>query len=135
MTVAPLTITPTGWVGAAMVGLRNAMDPQAMSGAASRAEVAQMHQLEAMQAARKMALLRRIEETEVAKNSGATSTSSMLAGDFGGDQAAASRQVRTAQNLKVATQTESALAGGEISFEKASVMPARWPACPSTSTS
>jgi hypothetical protein len=77
---------------------------------------------EAQIAGIKMGLIRRVDEAGVAKKSGSTSTSSMLSNGFGGDQSSSSRQVRTAQNLKVATLTEKALEAGEITFEKAEVI-------------
>lgn len=122
MTAAPVATTRNGWVGVAEAALRNADDPRSMAGEAARAELLDLNRLEAMQAARKMALLRRVDETEVAKNAGATSTGSLISADFGGDQAACSRQVRAAKNLKVATLTEKALEAGEITFEKAEVI-------------
>jgi hypothetical protein len=78
--------------------------------------------IEAQAAARRLKLIRIVDDAELAKKSGETSTSSMLSNGFGGDQSSSSRQVRTAQNLKVATLTEKALEAGEITFEKAEVI-------------
>jgi hypothetical protein len=95
-------------------------------GAVDKATALDLHakigRWEAQMAGIKLGLIRIIDEGEVAKESGQTSTSSLLSNNCGGDQAASSRQVRTAQNLKVATLTEKALEAGEISFEKAEVI-------------
>ena len=77
---------------------------------------------EAQMAGIKMGLIRLVDEAGDAKRSGETSTSSMLSNRFGGDQSSSARQVRTAQNLKVATLTEKVLEAGEITFEKAEVI-------------
>ncbi len=79
-------------------------------------------QVEAQVAARKMALIRVVDQADVAGSSGSTSTSDLLSGDFGGDRASASRQVRAAKHLKVATLTEKALEAGQITFDKAEVI-------------
>jgi hypothetical protein len=84
--------------------------------------IAEWSRVEAQAAARRLKLIRIVDDAELATKSGSTSTSSMLSNDFGGDQASVSRQVRTAQNLKVATLTEKALEAGEITFDKAEVI-------------
>jgi hypothetical protein len=123
MTVAPLPTTPeVAWLDAAEAALDNSDDPMCEPVDFSRDVVTRINRLEARLAARKLARIRRIDEAEVARRSGSTSTSSMLANDSGGDQASCSRQVRTAQNLKVATLTERALEAGEITFEEAEVI-------------
>jgi hypothetical protein len=77
---------------------------------------------EAQLAGIKLGLIRIVDQAGVAKRSGATSTSSMISEGFSGDPASSSRQVRAAQNMKVATLTEKALEAGEITFEKAEVI-------------
>ena len=84
--------------------------------------ITEWSKIEAQVAARRLKLIRIVDDSELAKKSGQTSTSSMLSNGFGGDQSSSSRQVRTAQNLKVATLTEKALEVGEITFEKAEVI-------------
>ena len=85
---------------------------------------ARIGRLESVMAARKLNHIRNIDAAELARRSGATSTSSLISNDFGGDQASCSRQVRAAKNLRVATLTEKALQAGEITFEKAEVIDA-----------
>lgn len=112
----------TGWVEVAVAALDRAVDPESISGSAARAELADISRLEARQAARKMALLRRIEASTLPRDAGATSTAALISHDFGGDQATCSRQVRAAKNLTIATLTEKALKAGQISFEKADII-------------
>ncbi|MFL6088709.1 MAG: DUF222 domain-containing protein, partial [Aeromicrobium sp.] len=122
MTVAPLPAPPElACIDRVRASLGTAVDGS-MSGQDARQAVAEWARIEAQIAARKMALIRIMQESELAKHSGATSTGSLISGDFGGDQATCSRQVRTAQNLKVATLTEKALEAGEITFDKAEVI-------------
>jgi hypothetical protein len=125
LTAAPFTDTaPTGvaWLDAAEAAFDLPDDITDEPVALSRDVVARMNRLEARFAARKLARIRRIDDANLAKESGSTSTSSMISSDFGGDQASASRQVNTAKNLKVATLTEKALEAGLITFEKAEVI-------------
>jgi hypothetical protein len=93
-----------------------------MPAQAARAERIRVARLMARLAARDAALIRRIDQAELAKAAGATSTGALLAGDFGGDRAGAGRLVHTAKNLEVASLTEKALAAGQISFDKAEVV-------------
>ncbi len=88
MTVAqfPTAAEPV-WLDAAEAALAGAVSPEEMSAQACRAEIARMERFDARKAARKMALLRRVDEAELATRSGSTSTSDMLSGDFGGDRA------------------------------------------------
>ena len=125
MTAAPFTETPpsgVAWLDAAEAALDLPDDITDEPVDLSRDVVARMNRLEARFAARKLARIRRIDDANLAKESGSTSTSSMISSDFGGDQASASRQVNTAKNLKVATLTEKALEAGQITFEKAEVI-------------
>ncbi len=84
--------------------------------------VAEISRFESQVAARKLAYIRAIDDTDLATNTGATSTSTLISGDFGGDRAGASKQVRAARNLAKATLTDKALAAGEISADKAAVV-------------
>lgn len=122
MTVAPLPATQLAWLDALEAALDFPDDVEHESSRLSREVVARISRVEARLAARKLQRIRRIDEAEVARSAGATSTGALISGDFGGDQAGCSRQVRAAQNLKVATLTEKALEAGEISFEKAAVI-------------
>ncbi|MDQ2637960.1 MAG: 13E12 repeat family protein, partial [Actinomycetota bacterium] len=122
MTVASLPTTPElAWLDAVEAGM-DIPDPDHVRPELAQKALARIARHKAKLAAREMRLLRIVDDAELAKKSGSTSTSSMLASDFGGDQAACSRQVRTAQNLKVATLTERALAAGQVSFDKAGVI-------------
>ncbi|HKY58386.1 MAG TPA: hypothetical protein VJL80_10135, partial [Aeromicrobium sp.] len=119
MTVAPLPTAPqVAWLDAAEAALAMLDDPR-VPAEVSRQVVARIARLESVLAARKLNHIRNIDAAELARRSGATSTSSLISNDFGGDQASCSRQVRAAQNLRVATLTEKALQAGEITFEKA----------------
>jgi hypothetical protein len=123
MTVAPLPTSPIPvWLANARASMDAPFDPTSFAPDVARSIVAEMSKLEAQWAARKLSLIRVIDEAEVAKSTGATSTGALLYGDFGGDQATSTRQVRTAQNLRVATMAEKALEAGDITFEKAEVV-------------
>lgn len=123
MNVAPFpTVAPElACVAGVRAALASGVDP-AVSAEDARRAVAEWARVESQIAARKMALLRRIDDSTVVRDAGATSTGSLISADFGGDQTSAARQVRTAKNLKVATLTEQALEAGEITFEKAEVI-------------
>ncbi len=122
MTVAPLPTTPhLAWLDAAEAALTLA-DDAAVPAEVSRAAVQRIARLEASLAARKLAHIRNLDASDLPKQAGATSTSSLLSRDYGGDQATCARQVRTAQNLRSASLTEKALADGLITFEKAAVI-------------
>jgi hypothetical protein len=123
MTVAPLPSTPMpAWLTGAKAALDVPCDPTTFTLGDARAIVAEMSKVESQWAARKLAFIRAIDDAGVAKNTGATSTGSLISGDFGGDTAGASRQVRTARNLAKATLTDKALSAGEISADKAAVV-------------
>ena len=122
MTVSPLGTAPElACAGRVRAALQAPVDTDVPPDVARRA-LREWAQAEAQIAARKMALIRVVDHADVARSSGSTSTSDLLSGDFGGDRASASRQVRAARNLKVATLTEKALEAGEITFEKAEVI-------------
>ena len=93
MTVAPLPTTPSlAWLDAAEAALLLPDDPSMTSPAESRAVITRIARVEAQLAARKLQHIRVIDEADVATAGGATSTGSLLAGDFGGDRAGAARQ-------------------------------------------
>jgi len=75
--------------------------------------------VEARVRAHSAAVIRVIEESGLAKRSGASSTGALLAGSFGGDRAAGERLVRTGQLLAQAGRVEQALADGHVSERQA----------------
>jgi len=119
------------WLTSAQAAMSSPYDP-AVSAEQARVIVAEIGRLEAQLASRKSMFIRIVDTAELAKHTGATSTSTLISGDFGGDRAGASRQVRTARNLAKATLTDKALAAGEISPEKAAVVAAAVAALPET---
>jgi hypothetical protein len=124
MTVAPLLSTPMpAWLTSAQAAMSSPYDPT-VTPEQARVIVAEIGRLEAQLASRKSMFIRIVDTAELAKNTGATSTGSLISGDFGGDRAGASRQVRTARNLAKATLTDKALSAGDISVEKAAVIAA-----------
>lgn len=62
---------------------------------------------------------RALDESGLAKRSGASSTGALLAGEFGGDRAAGDRSVRTGQALAGARRVEQAMADGEVTERQA----------------
>ena len=123
MTVAPLLTTPMpAWLTSARAAMSVPCDPAAFTPGQARAIVAEMGRFESQWAARKLAFIRAIDASDLPKNTGATSTGSLISGDFGGDTAGASRQVRNARNLSKATLIEKALAAGDITQEKAAAI-------------
>jgi hypothetical protein len=123
MTVAPLPTTPMpAWLTSAKAAMNTPCDPSASSPEQARMIVAEMARFESQWAARKLAYIRAIDTTDLAQSTGATSTSMLISGDFGGDRAGASRQVHAARNLAKATLTDQALAAGELSADKAAVV-------------
>ena len=123
MTVAPLPTTPPlAWLDAAEAALDRAGDPSVLSAQEARAQSARISRLMARLTSRNFALIRVVDASDLPKDSGATSTSTLIAGDFGGDRAGAARQVHVARNLAKATLTDKALSAGEISADKAAVV-------------
>ena len=107
MTVAPLPTTPLpAWLTNAQAAMNTPFDANSVSPGQARAVVAEIGRLEARLAARKLAYIRALDQAEVANSAGATSTSTLISGDFGGDRAGAARQVHTARNLAQATLAE-----------------------------
>lgn len=123
MTVAPdLEAPELALVERVRGALAEPLDISSIDPKDAQLAISEWSKVEAQASARRLKLIRIVDDAELAKKSGSTSTSSMLSNDFGGDQASSSRQVRTAQNLKGATLTEKALEAGEITFEKAEVI-------------
>ena len=71
-----------------------------------------------------MAVSRALDETGLAKASGASSTGAMLAGSFGGDRRAADGLINQAKQLDRAPATGDALARGEIGPAQAAIIAA-----------
>ena len=93
MTAAPFTDTAPelACVGRVRAALQMSVDTDVRPEVARQA-LREWAQVEARVAARKMALIRVVEQADVAHSSGSTSTSDLLSGDFGGDRANCSRQ-------------------------------------------
>jgi len=70
-------------------------------------------------AAHQSAGTRVLDESGLARRSGASSTGALLAGSFGGDRAAGERLVRTGRLLAEAGRVEQALADGQVSERQA----------------
>jgi len=110
------------WPAAMDAAMACGFDPASVPPRAARALISQIARWEAQMASYKAGLIRVIDDAGVAEETGATSTSTLISGDFGGDRAGASRQVHTARNLAKATLTDKALAAGELSADKAAVV-------------
>jgi len=70
-------------------------------------------------AAHQAAATRVLDESGLAKRSGASSTGALLAGEFGGDRAAGDRMVRTGQLMSRADTVQQALADGTVTERQA----------------
>jgi len=114
--------TDQQWPVAMDAAMAYGFDPASVPPRAARALISQIARWEAQMASYKAGLIRVIDDAGVAEETGATSTSTLISGDFGGDRAGASRQVHTARNLAKATLTDRALAAGELSADKAAVV-------------
>jgi len=110
------------WLDALEAAVDTIDNPARLAPGAARTRRARLARVIARLAAHDAALIRRIDEAELAKASGMTSTGALLAGDFGGDRAGSARLVHTAKNLEVASLTEKALSSGELSYDKAAVV-------------
>ena len=69
--------------------------------------------------AHQAAATRALDESGLAKRSGASSTGALLATEFGGDRSAGDRSVRTGQALAGARRVEQAMADGHVSERQA----------------
>jgi hypothetical protein len=72
--------------------------------------------------AHELAAVRAVEKSDEARRQGATSTGSLLAGGFGGDRLAGDRLIKQADRIAKATQTQDALAKGEVSLAQAELI-------------
>jgi hypothetical protein len=84
--------------------------------------------------AHELAAVRSVEKSDEARRQGATSTGSLLAGSFGGDRCASDRLVKQADRIAKATQTQDALAKGEVSLAQAELIAKTLDGLPSTVT-
>lgn len=123
MTTSPTLASPPtlAWLDALDAALDLPDDPN-IPPELSRHVVARVQRCKARLSGREMAHVRNIENSDVPRSAGSTSTGDMLAGDFGGDRQESSRMVRTARNLASASLTEKALSDGQITVEKAAII-------------
>ncbi|MFT4188596.1 MAG: DUF222 domain-containing protein [Aeromicrobium sp.] len=70
----------------------------------------------------KLHATRRLEATGAARQAGATSTSALIAQDFGGDAREANNLVKLAKSVKPSSPTQAALDAGEITPKKSEVI-------------
>ncbi|MFY0408275.1 DUF222 domain-containing protein, partial [Solicola sp. PLA-1-18] len=75
--------------------------------------------VQARVSAHSVAATRAVERSGAARKAGATSTGSLMAGQFGGDRHAAARDVHLGEDLARASTTETALAKGQVTKEQA----------------
>ena len=102
---------------------------------AEQAAVAQScMRLSARAKAFELAATRAVHESGEARRQGATSTGSLLAGEFGGDRKAADRSVKQAEKLASASQAQEALAKGQISVAQAELITRTLDGLPGTVT-
>ena len=95
---------------------------EGLSGA-ERAEAATtLMRLEARVKAHQLAATKSLEASGEARRQGATSTGSLLASGFGGDRRAGDRLVKQAEKMASATQTQDALAKGDVSEKQAELI-------------
>ena len=88
MTVAELHTTPElAWLDAVEAGM-GIPRHDTVGADVARSGLARIARVRAQLAADESRLIRIVDDAELAKQSGSTSTSSMLSKDFGGDQAA-----------------------------------------------
>lgn len=69
-----------------------------------------------------LAAAKSLHSSGEARRQGASSTGSLLAGGFGGDRKAADRTVKQAEKIAAASQTQQALATGEITVAQADLI-------------
>lgn len=96
----------------------------AHDGAVVRELNAQLLRIESRLAAVRLAAVRRLDELDVARTEGATSTGALLARGHGGDRAGQERFVRLAQSLTRvgAVETESLLGSADLTAPQAEVI-------------
>ena len=127
MSVAPIVSLPHPLV-CAVEQIEGALDGMAVEGWADlgsvtlRESAERLMRVEARVKAQLMAVTRALDETGLAKASGASSTGAMLAGAFGGDRRAADGLINQAKELDRAPATGEALARGEIGPSQAAII-------------
>jgi hypothetical protein len=99
-----------------------------------RGLVERLMRVEARVKAQQVAGTRALDASGLAKVEGASSTGAMLAGSFGGDRRAGDQMVFMGRALESATQTEDALARGEIGPAQASIIAAAMADLPEDTT-
>lgn len=111
-------------------------DWSALDGTVVRDLNAQLLRVESRLAAVRLAAVRRLDELDVARTEGATSTGALLARGHGGDRAGQERFVRLAQSLtrSGAVETESLLASAELTTPQAEVIARSLAALPEEAT-
>ncbi|WP_332662868.1 HNH endonuclease signature motif containing protein [Aeromicrobium sp.] len=127
MSVAPVASLPHPLV-CAVEQIEGALDGMPIDGWSGlepvtlRESAERLMRVEARVKAQLMAVTRALDETGLAKASGASSTGAMLAGSFGGDRRAADGLINQAKELDRAPATEDALARGAIGPAQAAII-------------
>ena len=127
MSVAPVVSLPHPLV-CAVEQIEGALDGMPVDGWSGlepvtlRESAERLMRVEARVKAQLMAVTRALDETGLAKASGASSTGAMLAGSFGGDRRAADGLIHRARELDRAPATGEALARGEIGTAQAAII-------------
>ncbi len=93
-----------------------------LDGSAQAEAATSLMRLEARVRAHQLAATRAVHASGEARKQGATSTGSLLAGSFGGDRRSADGAVKQAEKLAAASQTNQALARGELSVGQADLI-------------
>jgi hypothetical protein len=84
--------------------------------------------------AHELAAISTVESSGEARRQGATSTGSLLAGSFGGDRRRADGDVKRAKKVAQVSQTQSALAAGQITVAQADLIARTLESLPTTVT-
>ena len=95
---------------------------EGLDGPARAEAVTSLMRLECRVKAHQLAATRAVHSSGEARRQGATSTGSLLASGFGGDRKAADRSVQQAERLAKASQSQQALAEGQISIKQAELI-------------
>ncbi|MGJ9413300.1 DUF222 domain-containing protein [Aeromicrobium sp. CF4.19] len=86
-----------------------------LSGGRQREAAASLARLEARVVALKLSAVAAVESSGEARREGASSTGSLIAGDFGGDRRGADATVKQAKRITTTPQTHQAMAKGQLS--------------------
>ncbi|MFY0406428.1 DUF222 domain-containing protein [Solicola sp. PLA-1-18] len=122
VTALPLTEHPAFAVLAAVESALDGGDLsvfEGLSGDDATQVAARWARVQARVSAHSVAAARAVERSGAATKAGATSTGSLMAGQFGGDRPAAARDVHLGEDLAKASTTETALAKGQVTKEQA----------------